>query len=486
MPTTVQVPETHPEVWERRPWTAPEQRAAVSSPTRRRKVATPMPLQTKVIPLFHKKAGDPNSGRITAESLLMCLTARKVLVDEWKIRKMVAEADVNDVGLSPAAVRSCIEGVHKHREYGAGDWLQLVGMVIGCSVTELLQRMNAASKGPRLPISNPGKSFEAEEEVETVYSKSSPKHPCNANGPWKVWNVEEVDAEPAPGPWSSLLRNSLATQTEHTRPSSTRVVPPARATPLHQANVHTGNSKGFIQGSTCDPRLTQSARSSRSHTTTLPPFASSAHRPSHSGPRRKHFISMAGVPPVAYVPKGWATQTLPTEEAERQRAALWAGGTESLTNKEGPSSSRRFYRSVRVVNEVNTSVLRPSTGVAMSRSALRSSEKQRQRPSTAIAPHTSSVHPGTVVDTLRVSGRLNAAGMIGGGDVRPSGPQRNVAYPQPSSALKQLRHNLTKPDVPFVLGVRPLKPGATFQRDFQLGLGGHDIRNTLPAQYWAS
>jgi hypothetical protein len=63
------------------------------------------------------------------------------------------------------------------------------------------------------------------------------QHPCNANGPWKVWNVEEVDAEPAPGPWSSLLRNSLATQTEHTRPSSTRVVPPARATPLHQASA---------------------------------------------------------------------------------------------------------------------------------------------------------------------------------------------------------------------------------------------------------
>lgn len=55
------------------------------------------------------QAGDRDSGRITADTLLAYLAAQHLVVDEWKIRKMVAEADFDECGLTPAVVRSCLE-----------------------------------------------------------------------------------------------------------------------------------------------------------------------------------------------------------------------------------------------------------------------------------------------------------------------------------------------------------------------------------------
>eukprot|EP00873_Tetraselmis_striata_P010048 jgi/Tetstr1/430312/TSEL_020137.t1 len=501
----------HPPVWESRPWTAPNRRTAVKLAVVKRG-STPMPLQTKVIPLFHKKAGDRDSGRITADTVLAYLAAQHLVVDEWKIRKMVAEADFDECGLTPAVVRSCLEGAHRHHEYGAADWMELVAMVIGCPVRQLQQCISAAPEGTRLSIGDPGKSFAAEQELDVVYSKSSPKSPT-----YKAPVVTPPQDAETPSPWRSLLRNSLALP-QATRSNAARIVAPHGTTLLDQSLPETaingtmrtgaagvplasfqaqrqfdahhktllmahaatanGRQAGVLPGNTRDTRKTQSARQYRPDAS--PPGAQPRAAGLRTAPPRRHYVSMAAVPPIAYVSKAWVGDALPTHPGD------WPGAGKEPYRK---GQTCHQYRSVRAVNGSNASVLRPSTGVSLSASARRAqqlaAERMRHRPSTAVARHSASVHPGTTVDTLLRTENLTSTRAAGNGIMRVSAPASPVEYPQPSSALKQLRHDQADPGTRlFATYSRPLKPGPSYQHDYQLNLGGD--KATLPNEYWNS
>eukprot|EP00873_Tetraselmis_striata_P037324 jgi/Tetstr1/457588/TSEL_044156.t1 len=501
----------HRPVWESRPWTAPNRRTAVK-PAVVKRGSTPMPLQTKVIPLFHKKAGDRDSGRITADTLLAYLAAQHLVVDEWKIRKMVAEADFDECGLTPAVVRSCLEGAHRHHEYGAADWMELVAMVIGCPVRQLQQCISAAPKGTRLSIGDPGKSFAAEQELDVVYSKSSPKSPT-----YKAPVVTPPQDAETPSPWRSLLRNSLALP-QATGSNAARVVAPHGTTLLDQSLPETaingtmrtgaagvplasfqaqrqfdahhktllmahaatanGRQAGVLPGNTRDTRKTQSARQYRPDAS--PPGAQPRAAGLRTAPPRRHYVSMAAVPPIAYVSKAWVGDALPTHPGD------WPGAGKEPYRK---GQTCHQYRSVRAVNGSNASVLRPSTGVSLSASARRAqqaaAERMRHRPSTAVARHSASVHPGTTVDTLLRTENLTSTRAAGNGIMRVSAPASPVEYPQPSSALKQLRHDQADPGTRlFATYSRPLKPGPSYQYDYQLNLGGD--KATLRNEYWNS
>lgn len=72
--------------------------------------------------------------------------------------------------------------------YGAADWMELVALVLERPAEKLLQQIRAAPKGSCLTISDPGRPFEAEKEIQVVYSKSSAK--VRSNCPHYLWNQQ--------------------------------------------------------------------------------------------------------------------------------------------------------------------------------------------------------------------------------------------------------------------------------------------------------
>lgn len=235
---------------------------------------------------------------------------------------------------------------------------------------------------------------------------------------------------------------------------------------------------GVLPGNTRDTRKTQSARQYRPDAS--PPGAQPRAAGLRTAPPRRHYVSMAAVPPIAYVSKAWVGDALPTHPGD------WPGAGKEPYRK---GQTCHQYRSVRAVNGSNASVLRPSTGVSLSASARRAqqaaAERMRHRPSTAVARHSASVHPGTTVDTLLRTENLTSTRAAGNGIMRVSAPASPVEYPQPSSALKQLRHDQADPGTRlFATYSRPLKPGPSYQYDYQLNLGGD--KATLPNEYWNS